>query len=79
MTDTPDKIAPAGAAAPVGINADMGHMEATFTELATALDVLPQLQWPLFLAKTALILADRIGDSEVVREAVATALKDLER
>lgn len=64
---------------PNDVKADMGHLEAGFTDLAVALDALPQLQWPLFLAKTALLLADRLGDPEAVKAAVETALKDLDR
>ncbi len=83
--DASDTISTAGAALDPGrvkaemVKADMGHLERTFTDVAVALDGLPQAQWPIFLAKTVLILADKVGDSAIVRDAVDAALKDLER
>jgi len=60
------------------VRGDMSHLEAAFTGVSTALDALPRDQWPLFLAKLSLLLADRVGDPAVIAKAVETARAHLD-
>ena len=57
----------------MAIREDMGHLEAAFTGISAALDTLPRADWPLFLAKLSLLLADRLGDPEAIAESIETA------
>lgn len=63
----------------MGVRGDMGHLEAAFTGISTALDGLPRERWPLFLAKLSLLLADKVGDGEAVAGCIDDALARMDR
>ena len=61
------------------VRGDMGHLETAFTGVSTTLDNLPREQWPLYLAKLCLLLADRMGDPAAIAESIETAKAQLGR
>lgn len=58
---------------------ETAYVERCFLAIAGALDELDEEQGPIFLAKLALVLADHVGDFDVVEDAIARAKRDLDR
>jgi hypothetical protein len=52
-------------------------IEAAYNAVAAACDAVPAAERELFLAKLALVLAERCGDLEVLRASLEIAQRDL--
>ncbi|WP_159913499.1 DUF2783 domain-containing protein [Pantoea sp. 18069] len=56
---------------------DIAGLESVYETLASAVDAVGRDKSELFLAKLALLCAQRIGDAQVMATLVANAQKDL--
>ena len=56
---------------------EFADLEGFYELLAQSIDKTGEEKAPLFLAKLALLLAREVGDPDVTRAAIETALRDL--